>query len=83
MKPAKESDYAPLNYDFNFASLIDTAKELDASPQRVSRLLRILQIPVHRIGNTILLDNSAVHQVRDAIENGTVRRGRKKKSETA
>jgi len=81
LKTADESEYR-LAERFPFKTLAEGSIQLDITPQRLSRLLRILQIPVHRKGYTILLDERALGLVAAAVKNREVKPGRKKKSET-
>ena len=43
----------------------------------MSRLLRILQIPVHKVGTLVLLDVDAIERLHEAVKNKEVKRGRK------
>lgn len=84
LRNAKDAGYNFLpEKQFPFLTLQEAAEDLDVSPQRLSRLLRILSVPVFRRGYVIFLDRSALKRVRDAVTNKEVKRGRKKKSETA
>lgn len=65
---------------FPFWTLAEGAKKLKVSTSRLSRLLRILSVPVYRKGYTIFLDGGALLTVEEAIKERTVRPGRKKKS---
>lgn len=65
---------------FPYWTLAEGAKKLKLSTNRLSRILRILAVPVYRKGYTIFLDRSALHTVERAIQERAVRPGRKKKS---
>jgi hypothetical protein len=62
---------------FPFLTLADGAKKLRIRKQRMSRLLRILQIPVHKVGTLVLLDGDAIERLDEAVRNKEVKRGRK------
>ena len=62
---------------FPYLTLADGAKRLRIRKQRMSRLLRILQIPVHKIGTLVLLDGDAIERLEVAVKNKEVKRGRK------
>jgi hypothetical protein len=79
-----ESDYNIRPYGhFPYWTLNEGAVKLGITPQRMSRLLRILEVPVHRRGYTIFLDTAALRRIRKALDSGEVRPGRKKKTEVA
>ena len=63
--------------DFPYLTLQAGASRLRIRKQRLSRMLRILQIPVHKIGTLILLDDMALDRVKVAVRNREVKRGRK------
>jgi hypothetical protein len=65
---------------FPYLTLAEGAHQLKVSPNRLSRLLRILSVPVYRKGYTIFLDGAALGAVKAALKEKTVRPGRKKKS---
>jgi len=65
---------------FPYKTLIDAALILQITPQRLSRLLRSLRVPVHRVGYTIFLDDEALSRIRQSLRLREVRPGRKKKS---
>jgi DNA-binding transcriptional ArsR family regulator len=56
------------------------SRELGISIQRLSRHLKILQVPVTRSGYAVLLDREGYARVRRALTKNEVRRGRKKKA---
>jgi excisionase family DNA binding protein len=62
---------------FPYLTLAEAAKKLRIRKQRMSRLLRILQIPVHKIGTLVLLDGEAIERLQEAVKNNEVKRGRK------
>ena len=68
---------------FPYWTLNEGARRIGITPQRMSRLLRILEIPVHRRGYTIFLDDGAINRVSRAIKKEEVKPGRKRKSELA
>lgn len=72
----KESD------DFPFYTLHQAADVLEISAVRCSRYIRLLQIPVHRVGYLVLLDHNDLKQILGAIEDEIIRPGRPKRSET-
>lgn len=63
--------------EFPYITLADGAKKLRIRKQRMSRLLRILQVPVHKIGTLVLLDQPAMDRLQEAVKNNEVKRGRK------
>ena len=73
-----DDDYnvLPMNR-FPFVTLAAGAIQLRIRKQRMSRLLRILKVPVHKVGSLILIDNDAIIRLRKAIKNNEVKRGRK------
>ena len=71
-----DDDYN-LTDDFPFYTLAEAADYLDIRTARMSRLLRILQIPVHKVGTLVLLNKEAVQRVEKALDENEVRRGRK------
>ena len=84
MKPefstAKSAEYNVLPPEsFQYLTLKEAADKLGISPQRMSRLLRILEVPVHRRGHTILLDGNATNRIGKALKDNEVSPGRKKK----
>jgi len=73
------SDYTLKDHDrFPFATLNEGARELGITPQRMSRLLRILEVPVHKRGYMIFLDTPAIKRIKKAIDRQEVKPGRKK-----
>lgn len=66
-------------HQFPFKTLNEAADELAITPQRLSRLLQILSVPVHRKGYAIFLDKDAFNRIEEAIRYNEVRPGRKKK----
>ncbi len=63
--------------DFPYVTLADAADQIGIRKQRMSRLLRILQVPVYKIGTLVLLDSPAVSRVEEAVKDNEVKRGRK------
>ena len=63
---------------FPYSTLQEGAMILGINPQRLSRLLKILKVPVSRQGYTIFLDDEAIKRIRRAVENDEVKPGRKK-----
>ena len=84
LQRAEDADYVfhPQKL-FPYWTLNEAAKRVGISPQRMSRLLRILQVPVHRRGYTIFLDDGAITRVSRAIKQNEVKPGRKRKAELA
>ena len=66
---------------FPYLTLAEAASKLRVRKQRLSRLLRILQVPIHKIGTLVLLDDEAVGRVQEAIKQHEVKRGRKPNAE--
>ena len=62
---------------FPYYTLAEAATLLKIRKQRMSRLLRILQVPVHKVGTLVLLNQEAYDRIEKAIENNEVKRGRK------
>ena len=80
VKTAKDSEYnVRPQGDFSYVTLKEGAENLNITPQRMSRLLRILKVPVHKRGHTILLDTAACDRVKTALKNKEIGPGRKKK----
>ena len=73
-----DDDYntIPLKH-FPYHTLAEAADRLDVRKQRLSRVLRILQIPIHKIGTLVLLDKAAMDRLKEALKNEEVKRGRK------
>ena len=79
LKRARESEYNLLAENkFPFLTLREGAQELEITPQRLSRHLRILEVPVHRKGYTIFLDDTAIRRVTRALTRHEIKRGRRK-----
>lgn len=79
MKSASESSYNLYPPSaFPYLTLNEAAARLEISPQRLSRILRILEIPVHRRGYIIFLESSSLSQVKSAISQQHIKPGRKK-----
>ncbi len=80
---ARDCDYTLAEErEFPYTTLNDAAEDLGIGPARLSRFLRVLSVPVHRVGYVILLDDTAISRVRTALKKGEVKRGRKKEGET-
>lgn len=56
------------------------AKELRVTQQRLSRYLKRLQVPVTRLGYSVLIDARGYARVKKALAQQEIRRGRKKKA---
>ena len=82
LRNAEESDYflAPQG-QFPYSTLREGAKKIGITTPRMSRLLRILEVPVHRCGYTILLDEAAVRRIARAVRDSEVKPGRKKRTD--
>lgn len=63
--------------EFPFTTIREAATRLKVREQRISRMLRILKIPIHKIGTLVLIDEPAVDRMRRAIKTNEVKRGRK------
>lgn len=76
---ASEADYriVPLP---SLRTLAEAARAIRVSPQRLSRVLRLVGIEVYRKGYVILLDDRAITMAQEAIREKRVRPGPKKKS---
>lgn len=61
-------------------TLTSASRELGISIQRLSRHLKILQVPVTRQGYAVMLDQPGFSRIRRALSKNEVRRGRKKKA---
>lgn len=61
-------------------NLTSASRELGISIQRLSRHLKILEVPVTRQGYAVMIDRSGYARVKKALERREVRRGRKKKA---
>lgn len=73
-----DDDYTLLDEEFfPYYTLAQAADLLGIRKQRMSRLLRILQVPIHKIGTLVLLNQSAVDRIKEAITQKEVKRGRK------
>lgn len=62
---------------FPYYTLAQAAQLLRIRKQRMSRLLRILQVPVHKVGTLVLLNQDAYDRIEQAVKNNEVKRGRK------
>lgn len=77
------SGYGDDNYNtvphtqFPYITLAEGAERLKIRKPRMSRILRILQIPVYKIGSLILLDDEGLKRARKAIKTKEIKRGRK------
>lgn len=73
-----DDNYTLLDEEFfPYYTLAQAAHLLRIRKQRMSRLLRILQVPVHKVGTLVLLNQEAYDRVEEAIKNNEVKRGRK------
>jgi len=61
-------------------SLTAASRDLGITVQRLSRTVKLLQVPVSRIGYTILLDRDGFRRIQKALKNNEIKRGRKKKA---
>jgi hypothetical protein len=61
-------------------SLTSASRDLGITVQRLSRTIKLLQVPVSRIGYTILLDRDGYRRIQKALKNNEIKRGRKKKA---
>ncbi len=76
---AKDSDYVIKSEEnFPYLTLKEAAESIEISAQRMSRLLKILGVPVYQLGHTFLLDDSAIERVKKAMRDNEVTPGRKK-----
>ena len=73
-----EYNFAPAD-QFPYITLAEAASKLSITPQRLSRQLRILQVPVFRIGYLILLDDSGVARIKTSLAEKEIRPGTKKR----
>jgi len=73
-----DSDYnlIPLR-EFPYITIRAASLRLGVSQQRTTRLLKILQVPIIKVGTLVLLPPMAVEVVEHAIETNQVKRGRK------
>ncbi len=62
---------------FPYYTLAEAAHLLQIRKQRMSRLLRILQVPIHKVGTLVLLNQEAYDRVEAALQSNEVKRGRK------
>lgn len=75
--------YGDSNYNiipkkhFPYTTLAAASSQLHIRPQRMSRLLRILQVPIIKIGTLVLLPPEAMVSIRHALRTNQVKRGRK------
>lgn len=76
-EPSTEYSLLPID-DFPYWTLQEAANELDISSPRLSRLLRILKVPVYRIGYLILVTEVGIERIRDSLEKEEIRPGRKR-----
>lgn len=57
-------------------NLSTAARSLDVTVQRLSRYLKACEIPVTRVGYTVLISSTSYALVKRAIKNKAVKRGR-------
>ena len=62
---------------FPYYTLAEAAGLLRIRKQRMSRLLRILRVPIHKVGTLVLLNQDAYDRVEAALIQNEVKRGRK------
>ena len=73
-----DDDYNILDEEyFPYYTLQHAATLLGIRKQRMSRLLRILQVPVHKVGTLVLLNQKAFDRIEEALSRKEVKRGRK------
>lgn len=73
-----DDDYSILESEFfPYYTLAEAAGLLEIRKQRMSRLLRILRVPIHKIGTLVLLNQEAYDRIETAIKRQEVKRGRK------
>jgi len=73
-----DDDYTLLPGDyFPYYTLAEAATQLGIRKPRMSRLLRILQVPIHKIGTLVLLNQEAYDRIEEALKKNEVKRGRK------
>jgi hypothetical protein len=79
INPAQSAynESAPARFPMNLRS---ASRELGISQQRLSRVIKFLQIPVTRLGYALLLDYDGFVQVKRALRDGVMKPGRKKKA---
>lgn len=61
-------------------TLTRASRELGITVQRLSRYLKTLEVPVSRLGYSVLLDSTGYARVKRALARGEIKRGRKKKA---
>ena len=75
---AYETPYKIVSSDvLALTTLTEAAELFSVSTQRLSRILRALQIPVHQLGITILLNPTSLDLACQALKEDTLKRGRK------
>lgn len=67
----------------SFISLKAGAKQAGVSYSRFRKTLQRLKISVTRVGWTVLVPRDAPKQVKKALSDGTIRRGRPPRKETS
>ncbi len=73
-----DSDYKIIpKIHFPYTTLAAASNSLGISQQRMSRLLRILQVPIVKVGTLVLLPPAAVNKIHYALMTNEVKRGRK------
>tara|TARA_R110002126_G_scaffold54613_5_gene147834 strand:+ start:384 stop:695 length:312 start_codon:yes stop_codon:yes gene_type:complete len=73
-----DDDYTVLSGDyFPYYTLAEASMLMKIRKQRMSRLLRILQVPIIKVGTLVLLNQDAYDRVEQAVVRKEVKRGRK------
>jgi len=62
---------------FPYYTLAEASGLLSIRKQRMSRLLRILRVPIHKVGTLVLLNQDAYDRIEAAVIQNEVKRGRK------
>ncbi len=73
-----DDEYSILDSEyFPYYTLAEASHLLRIRKQRMSRLLRILRVPIHKVGTLVLLNQEAYDRVETAVKKNEVKRGRK------
>ena len=82
LKAASELEYnvQPAE-NYPFMSISEGARELGIEPGKMGRYLRILQLPVFEQGHSYVFrkKSNVLRRVKKALDNGEIKRGRKRK----
>lgn len=68
------------NDDLPFYSLAEAADITGIHPNKLSRYLKLLSVPVYKLGHMILLDDPAIDRIELAVKNREIRPGVKSKA---